>query len=176
MSITAEIRKRVSGHLGCTLFELSPSIDGESIVREMIVSKDVLRAVSPPWPANRDSERHVSFRASMDAFLDNEWMSVSENPFSKPWDSHVARVHPVADEIWDIRCFDVPPGIRCLGAFGGYNLFIALTWNYRELIESTELWEKEIENCKAEWDKFFSPIPRFKGETLNEYLSNYLAV
>jgi len=174
MSITDQIRAKVREHQGVSLFEIPPSLEGEGIIRELIVSEEVLRAISPPWPPHREGERHASFRALLDAFVQNEEISVSETPFSKPWDTGIARVHPVSDEIWDIRSFEMPPGMRCFGAFGGYNLFIALTWNYREAIETAEDWEYETNRCKEVWSSLFGQIERFRGEQLDEYLSSFL--
>lgn len=89
----------------------------------------------------------------------------------------LARVHPVSDEIWDMRSTDPNPGIRGLGAFGGKDFFIVLVWDYRENFdEDPDHWEAEIERCKAKWNELFGSIPRFKGASLDEYISNYLAV
>jgi hypothetical protein len=157
-----------------SLFEISPSLEGEGIVRELVVSEEVLRAISSPWPLHREGERHASFRGFLDAFVNNEDISVSEEPFSKPWDTGLARVHPVEAEIWDLRSFEMLPGMRCFGAFGGKDFFIALTWNYREAIETKEDWEFEIDRCKDAWNSLFGATERFRGRSLNEYLSNYL--
>ncbi len=160
--------------MNVSLFEVPPSFEGEGFERELVVSEDVLQAISPPWPPFHTGDRHASFRAFLDAFVNHEEISVSEQPFSKPWNTGLARVHPVANEIWDLRSSEVPRGIRGLGAFGGYNFFIGLTWNYREAIETTEDWDFERNKCEEVWSDLFGPIERFRGRSLDEYLSNYL--
>ena len=64
-------------------------------------------------------------------------------------------------------------GIRCFGCFAEKDLFIALTWNYRENITDFGV---EVERCREAWDTLFSPLQPFKGANLDEYLSNYMAV
>lgn len=87
----------------------------------------------------------------------------------------LARVDPVQDEIWDIRC--LAPNIRCFGSFAGQDNFIALTWEYRENLHSAIDWQREIERCKTTRTEFFGTLTPFKGGSLDEYLSdNYRAV
>ena len=89
----------------------------------------------------------------------------------------LARVHPVSDEIWDMRSAKSRAGIRGLGAFGGRNFFIVLVWDYRDNFDKDDNhWAREIQRCKATWDELFGSIPRFKGASLDGYLSNYIAV
>ena len=104
-------------------------------------------------------------------------LSVSERPFDKPPDTNMARVHPVKKEVWDVRSLE-PPGIRCFGRFGDKNLFVALTWAYREDVESGDDWTRdddwaaEIRQFERAWETLFKGIPIFKGDTLDEYLTN----
>lgn len=138
-------------------------------------------AVCPPWPENHDGTRRLRFRADLDAFTRHDEISVSEHPFEKPWDTHLARIHPVEKEVWDIRSLE-PPGTRCFGRFGGQNLFVALTWAYREDVESGDDWCRdddwgaEIRKFEKEWERLFKGIPLFRGDTLDDYLTNYFAV
>lgn len=178
MSITDEIRACVTAHEGKRLFHLPLLLPGEYAMREMIVSKEVSEAVTPPWPENYEALRRSGFRGELDAFTQGDEFSVAEDPFKKPGHTMLARVHPVSDEIWDVRSTDPNPGIRGLGAFGGKDFFIALTWNYRENFkdEDADYWTDEIERCKAKWSELFGSVPRFKGASLDEYISNYYAV
>ena len=107
-------------------------------------------------------QMHMEFRATLDSITRGDLLPVSEDPYGKSPEAVVARVDPVGDEIWDVRCLAPNARIRCLGAFGGKNLFIALIWEYRESIE----WDEEIDRCKAEWYRLFQPLPRFKGVSL----------
>lgn len=172
MSITDDIRVRIATHDGTHLFHLPPLLPGALTMRTMIVSEEVWNIVMRDTSQNWEALRHSKLRGSLDAFTEGQLISVAEDPLNKPGDTTLARVDPVDDEIWDIRTFEPRPGIRCLGAFCGKDFFIALTWNYRENFD----WPDEIQLCKSEWQRLFSPIPRFKGASLDEYLSNYYTV
>lgn len=176
MSITGDIKKGIALHHGKHLFYLPTLMQGEPPIRELIVSKEVKDCVEPPWAENWTGQRHSEFRGVLDAFTRGDWLAIAEKPFDKPSNTDLARVHPIADEIWDIRCMDPNARIRCFGAFGGKNLFIALTWQYRESLLPPGEWEEEINRCKEEWRRLFNPIHRFKGAALDEYLTNYIAV
>lgn len=172
MSITDDIKASVARHEGKSLFHLPPLFPGALTTRTMIVSEEIYDIVMPEYSKSWEGLRHSKLRGDLDAFTEGEEMSVAEKPFKKPGYTMIARVHPVTDEIWDLRNIDPNPGIRCLGAFGGKDIFIALIWDYREYFD----WNEEIERCKSEWTKLFGSIPRFKGASLDEYLSNYYAV
>jgi hypothetical protein len=181
MSISDSIRSRIAELEGSELFLLPTLVPGEPTVRELFVSKKVKEAVFPPWPDNHLGIRHQTFRADFDAFTEHDMRSVSENPRNKPPDTHIARVDPVEREVWDFRSLH-PPGIRSFGRFGGLNLFVALTWAYREDIEpgddwrSDDNWRAEIELCETEWARLFGDDLIFRGDTLDDYLTNYIAV
>ena len=77
------------------------------------------------------------------------------------------------DEFWDIRCISPNPGIRAFGAFAEQDVFVVLTWEYREDITD---FDAEVTRCKEAWSALFTEAP-FSGENLNAYLScNFYAV
>lgn len=172
MSITDEVRARIKAHHGEHLFYLPPRYPADPTIRTVIVSREVRDAVVPPWPQDWHGLRRAEFRGTLDAFTRGDWISVAERPYDKPSDTFLARVDPVGDEIWDIRSISPDPGIRCLGGFGAKDLFVALTWDYREGFD----WHCEIKYCKSEWNALFNPLPRLQKGSLDEYLTNYYAV
>lgn len=176
MSITEDIRNRVAQHHGKCLFYLPMLMRGEPPIRELIVSEEVRDCVTPPWAENWMGQRHSEFRGILDSFTRGDWLTVAEKPFDKHSDADLARVDPVADEIWDIRCIDPNARIRCFGAFGGKDFFIALTWQYREDLYRHDEWEQEINRCKSRWDHLFNPLTRFQGVSFDAYLSNFISV
>jgi hypothetical protein len=107
------------------------------------------------------------FRAVLDGFTEGDAITVAENPSDKDARAILARVDPVQDEVWDFRCLDPRPGIRAFGRFSEPNTFIALTWNYREVID----WSAEVERCKSEWTKLFRDIQPFRGNAVDEYIT-----
>lgn len=100
----------------------------------MIVTQDILAAVTPPFPADERGVRLAEYRAVLDAFSEGGEFSVAEDPDRKPYDAMLARVHPVAAEFFSIRVTDPEetPGIRSLGAFVDKDTFVALIWDFRE--------------------------------------------
>ncbi len=85
----------------------------------MLVSREILDDVSPPFASNREGRRVAEFREYLDAFTEGAELSVAEHPHNKCNYAMMARVEPVADNIWDIRSTAPKPGIRALGAFIG---------------------------------------------------------
>lgn len=176
MSIAEKIKERIKDLEGQRLHHLPSQLPSDPRVREVFASNEVMEVVTPPWPENYVGQRQQSFRASLDAFTRGEELSVSEDPFRKSGTTFLARVHPVEREVWDIRSFEPKPGIRCFGRFGGYNRFIALTWDYRENFEGKEDWENEVEFFQKEWKKHFGEIPPYIGKGVHDLLSNYYIV
>ncbi len=103
-------------------------------------------------------------------------MTVAEDPYKKPRVTNMARADPIESEVFDIRCIDPKPGIRVLGCFADFDLFVALTWNVRENLPDDKSWRDEIERCKAAWRRLFHPYLPFCGADLNAYLSNFQSV
>ena len=61
-------------------------------------------------------------------------------------------------------------GIRALGGFAGKDKFVCLIWDYREGIP---IFDDEVELVRAAWRDLFGSWGPFKGESLDEYLTNY---
>lgn len=162
------IREAIKSHEGRTLFCLPSALLGEETPRTVFVSNELHEIVNgPPWPATWEGRRHANLRALFDGFTEGDWITVAENPFDKDGRAILARVAPAEDEIWDFRCLDPRPGIRAFGRFSEPNTFIALTWNYREIVD----WSREVKRCKAEWQRLFYHLPPFMGKTVDEYIT-----
>src|SRR5207237_3704233 len=86
-----------------TLFQLESLFTRDETARTMIVSADVLAAVTPPFPDTVDGLRRGEFRGWLDSFLEGGEISVAEDPDKKPRDAMLARVHPTGEEFWSIR-------------------------------------------------------------------------
>jgi hypothetical protein len=155
------IRDEIRAHLGSKLFYLPSRFPVGNSTRELIVSEGVLDVVTPSSSSYWVETRHAELRAYLHAFVDNEEIGVSEKPFTKRGDTFLARVHPIEQDVWDIRVIEPSPGIRCFGCFGDRDLFVALTWNYRENIEETANgFELEARECRSVWSSLFTLPPR----------------
>jgi hypothetical protein len=172
MSTCPEIELLAVEGLHC----LRSLITEDDTVRILYVSNEIWNVISPPYSDDPEGERHAEFRQTLDAFLEGAEFSVAEDPYTKPSDAMIARVDPVDREIWDIRSIAPHPGIRSLGAFWRQDVFVALTWDYRENLDSTERWHVEISRCFDTWRQMFGMRCPFKGSSLDEYLTNYFAV
>ena len=172
MSIDEMFTQRLAELDGVSLVRLIPIVGSSGPSRTLWVTKEVYHAVEPIRDGTWDDYRLSEFRGSLDAFTNNEEVSVAENPFDKNSDTFLARVDPVIMELWDVRTLIPGQGIRCLGGFAGYNTFVALTWDYRELID----WRDFVTSGKTVWQSLFGNIQPFSGENLDAYLSNYISV
>jgi hypothetical protein len=170
------IRDDIKVHLGKELFLLEPLLPAERVIRTMFISKEINRVVHPPWAQGRNGTRHAQMRAWLETFIAGRRIPVAEHPFKKGRDAYLARVHPVANEIWDIRCMNPNPGIRVFGRFTELDTFVALTWEHRESINGKQF-DTAIARAMNEWRRLFPTIPVFKGNKINDYLSgNFYAV
>lgn len=142
-------------------------------MRDLFVSTEVLHAVTPPWPRGRERRQHIVFRETLDRFTSGDVLSVAEDPIQKPSYAVMARTNPIEKEIWDFRCMTEDDGIRCFGGFGDKDLFIALTWNFRDNISR---FSQEVLECRREWDRLFGKIPPFRAREIEKYGTNFVAV
>jgi hypothetical protein len=152
---------------GDKLFFPASRLTGEEVSREIFVSEEVLETVTPPF-RGLQYRRHAEFRESLDAFTEGAELSVAEDPEDKDATASLARVHPVEDDLWDIRCIDPKPGIRAFGGFAKQNVLVVLTWEYREHITD---FDAEVARCNEAWNYLFTSSP-FHGANLNAYLSD----
>lgn len=151
-------------------------LDDEDFPRTVYVTPDVDIAVMEPFPDTEEGYRLGEFRAWLDDFLWGAEISVCEDPFYKPPQTDLARVAPVEAEFWSIRV-RLPKdsdGLRSIGAFHALNEFIALRWQYREVIGDD--FDQEVVDAQADWQDIFEDEPPHKGGSLDEYLTDYMAL
>ena len=56
------------------------------------------------------------------------------------------------------------------GRFAAKDCFIALTYQFRVLLEG-DLWEREVERCCCAWTKLFGITACLEKDSPNDYLS-----
>jgi hypothetical protein len=170
MSIRDQIAELVRGK---EIFCLESPDWGPDTPRTLFVTKAVLDAVTPPFPAVPRG-LHAEFRQQLDAFLELGMMSVGWDPKTKASDALMARVCPVEWGFFDFRITSPYPFIRAFGGFTEKDTFVIVTWEYRDVID--DKFDAEVVRCKHEWEKLFGRTPPFKGNTVDEYLSNNFLV
>ena len=96
-----------------------------------------------------------------------------DNPYSRPSNSYLSRLDPAEDDVWEIRSRAPRPAIRVFGRFAGTDCFAALNWRLRKELGGRDWQEfrQEVRNCLAAWRNSFSSYDAFKGETVDEYIS-----
>jgi hypothetical protein len=144
----------------------------------MFVSAELLEAVLGPWSCVEDEVRFNRLRADLDMFIDGSLLSMAQAPYKKPKTTYMARLDPIADEVWEIRSRDPKPGIRVFGRFSEKDVFIALTWEFRDGLggPASREWRDAREGCKAEWRKLFPTYPALGRNDLHDYASNIILV
>lgn len=169
-SITDQIKDRIAELHGGELHFL-PQRYGGIGRRTLIVSNEVKHDVLPPYPDTREGVWLEAFRASLDQYISGRRTTLGFSPKSKPPHSLLARTwHPSIGDVWDIRSLAADDGIRCFGAWGGHNLFVALTWEYREGIDFVA----ETQRARDEWTRLFPGLNPFVGKGADDYGSNFV--
>jgi len=59
----------------------------------MIVTSEILKAISPPFSDDVKGERLAEFRQWLDAFSEGAQITIAQNPKDKPPDAMMARVY-----------------------------------------------------------------------------------
>lgn len=167
------IRDRIRFIIGRELFCLPPA-DGGECVRTLFASEEVFSSVSKPFPENFYGHRLAQFRGTLDTFTTGGWVSIASHPYTKKAWAYFAPVDPVRLAIWDIRSLAPEPQIRCFGAWAEKDTFVALTWQYRDDIQS---FSEEATECRRVWDKFFPDHSPYVGASIDDYITDrYRAV
>jgi hypothetical protein len=170
MSIQDQVRELVRTK---ELHPLESRDFGACTPRSLFVTQEVLDAVTFPFRAE-NRILHAEFRQTLDGFLEGGEMTVGEDPDTKSSDALMARVKPVECEFFDFRITAPRPAIRAFGGFVEKDVFVIVTWEYRDVIGDD--FDSEVVRCTHEWQKLFGRTTPFKGRHLHEYLSNYLSV
>ncbi len=175
MSIRDEISsRRAEGRLYCLL----PALIGTPAVRTVFVSPEVNDVVFGPWNDKKFEGRAGGLRADLDMFTSGMVISVGQDPFKKRKNAYMSPLAPAIDQVWEIRSRDPKPGIRVFGQFSEKDVFVALTWGFRENLggPGSHKWRDTRERCKAEWRKLFSTYSPHTGKSPHDYISNIILV
>ncbi len=157
------------------LFQVFPRLLGSPVNRVLLASEAVNRLVTGPWEDAKEEIRCGRLWADFDRFIEGRLISMSlESPYSKPRTTYMARLHPPADDVIEIRSRDPKPGMRVFGRFADKDVFVALNWEYRENLGGPQDKEfgREREICKAEWRKLFNTYPSINGKKIDEYFAD----
>jgi hypothetical protein len=86
------------------LFQVFPRLLGSPVNRVLLASEAVNRLVTGPWEDAKEEIRCGRLWADFDRFIEGRLISMSlESPYSKPRTTYMARLHPPADDVIEIR-------------------------------------------------------------------------
>lgn len=164
---TREALERLAGE---RLFKLRPDLGIEGLEhdefpREILLSAEVHDFVNVDFDGSDDVA--ASLRALMDGIVSGDYVTLAQKPYEKDRDAVFARVYPVEREVWDIRSLAPWPGARVLGFFAEVDVFVGLTFAYRDEID----WDEERDRCSAMWRELFGSLPPHKGEKYDDFIS-----
>jgi hypothetical protein len=112
-------------------------------------------------------------KALLDDFIEGGKITVRWDPRRRRNPCILARLERSSDstdyEMWELRAMDPRPGARVLGGFAEKDVFVGVTWDYRENFEA--LWPAEIGYCVGQWKRLFGACRPFEGIDPSEYLS-----
>ena len=170
MSIRDEINVHVRNG---TLVHLQPWLPSDPVNRTMFIGEEILEIADPSTAAdNWNGQREARVRGALDTFTAGRLISFGLNPHQKKTAAFMARVSPTDAGVCDIRVLDPRPGIRVFGCFSEPDVFIGLTWNYRENLERDDDWNAAANECRSEWDKLFPRVAPHIGTRIADYVTD----
>lgn len=152
---------------------LNPFLPFDSIVRTMVMSREVADAVPPCADAEK---RCARVRADLDAFVVGGLMSMCLEPFEATGERFGLLYKP-SYGIFDVRCCDPRPNIRILGGFADRDLFVALAIHPRSRPPlgdgRSAAWADAIHVTRNEWRDLCGTEQPLTGSAEDVFLSNF---
>lgn len=115
---------------------------------------------------------------TLNQFIIGGKISIATEPYDKDDSAYLAPLDPLRDKQWQIRSLAPRPAIRVFGHFAMTDVFIALTWRYRNELggRGDPAWRNEINRCKTAWRQLFHPYQPFRGNEPHDYVSENIYV
>lgn len=179
MSITNEINRRIAEG---RLFRLEPSIPGDPEIRTVLVSVEMNDLLIGRWQTETMRRRCGRLRADLESFVIGERVTVCWEPFQAR-NAKIGRLHPIEDEVWDLRSQDPKLELRVFFRFALRDVLVALTcsprsvevpWLRRAPLKdrASSEWKSALVECKAEWNKLFPAHDPHSGDDIHGYISS----
>jgi hypothetical protein len=152
------------------LFHLPPVFASDSARRWLFCSQEIWQACHGPWTSEKEQKAWGHALGTLDAFITGRTIMVRFPP-SKNRLALLALLEEETEDVWEFRCRDPKPQIRIFGRFAEADLFIALSWRFKSDCHTGEHYEEAKEQCKKRWRYFFPSYKPFRGEDINDYVS-----
>lgn len=173
MSILDEIVARTNEGRLFPLQPLMPVMAG-SPMRQMFLTAEVNSLLTGPWQTDEWEIRCGYLRADLERFIQGGLIPIASRPMSGGRHSYMRQLFQWREEVWEIRSRDPQPGIRILGRFADFDVFIALSWWNRTDLGGPKdrRWRDAIVGCKTEWNNLFPAYqPQSSGDSRYGYPS-----
>lgn len=154
------------------LVQVMPTLPSGRLVRSMFASREINRLIHGPWSDGKEAYRCGVLWDDFDRFVEGRLITMALiSPYKKPKATYMARLDPVMDNVWEIRCRDPKPGFRIFGGFADTDVFVALSGAPREMLPLSKDWRDARERCKAEWRRLFYTYPMQTGASVHDLVS-----
>lgn len=165
MSIQARIAELVKKGELAPVVPTDPSM---SRMRDVFASREVValltgaKGIKPALlgPAG-------AAQAIFERFTAGKTLTMRMDPHSG---SHAifARNAKLKDRICDVRVLAPRPQLRIFGAFAERDVFVALTYQKRDLLN----FSLGVQRCRKQWDLLFPELEPVLSENVNDYISD----
>lgn len=165
---------------GCELYPVEPLLDGDGVVRHMLVSKEIWELIE--HPPSKWRVRCARIRADLERFVTGDNLKVCRVPYKADM-AYLGLLDPATSGIWDVRCVDPAPAVRMLGCFADKDVFVALIPASRSV--PTDLlfrgplhdgqsvqWNNVITECDTTWWTLFHANDRLRSDNVQDLISD----
>jgi len=117
-----------------------------------------------------EEERWIEAEQYLDDFVTAERITIPHDS-RRAKEAFMSRLDPPEEEVWDIRCYDPPPGLRMLGSFAEKDIFVALSWAYRETLGTDYEWGFAKRRSLSAWAVLFPDQKPLTGGYPYDYIT-----
>lgn len=146
------------------LFPMAPHSPGAAARRALLVNEELWNLLNGPWNTVEDEIRFMTLRAYLDIYTEGRALTPG----------FLFQLTQPSEEVWEIKAPRPRPGLRVFGRFADIDIFVALHHASRDALGGwqSRVWRDAREICKSEWRKLFLTWEPFRGNSINDYVSN----
>jgi len=142
-------------------------------MRDVYVTQEVHGFLEPEWGDAIEERKAGELRGDFDNFTAGRRLLVTLR--RRPGREDLKRLEKAREEIWELKS-KAPPEIRVFGRFADRDVFIALTFAWRDHIQSDGDFDYYKSVAKRQWRLLFPSHEPFTGVRADDYVSNATVV
>lgn len=126
--------------------------------------------------SSKEDARLAMLYADVERFTSGQVITVGVNPYEKDRTAYMARTEPVQEGIFDLRSQDPSPAIRLFGAFCEIDVFLGLTWRWRNELggRNERAFDFAVMEAMKVWDALLPDCRRLFSDNIEDYISDDL--